>query len=135
MAAPNIDFQVATIADVPGMSKGAKRRRQSKKTPKGGKRGNPGHFHGSRAVMLDSFQPEFKLLKGKPLAAQTAFWERVYGSYWAVYLWYVPLDVEPEDFVGFEPPLDTPEALEEKKKVIEQTQQVRGRSYNSHFIC
>ncbi len=130
MAALNVDFEVAELPAVPGMSKGAKKHRQSKKPLKGGKRGNPGHFHGTREVFLDNYQPEFKILRGKPHAIQAAFWARIFGSYWAAYGWWIPIDVEPEDYVGEEPLLDTEEAVEEKKNIIELTQSVRAQIFS-----
>ncbi|KAI9069585.1 hypothetical protein FKP32DRAFT_1671251 [Trametes sanguinea] len=118
-----MDFDVIdTLQPLYTTSKAAVARRKSKRKPKGGKAGNQGVFHGARLDFLGSHLQAFIRLKGTARSQQKAFWQNLYGLYWAKFPWYVPLDKEPEDGDWSEPDLDLQENHELKSKTIELTQ-------------
>jgi hypothetical protein len=65
----------------------------AKPAPK--KRGNPGSFHGQRAIFLESWIEKYTECSRKKTTA--ALWHRMFPQYWANFNWRSPLT---EDFVG-----------------------------------
>ena len=106
-------------------STAAKARRKNKKEGEAGKRGNKGHFHGSRAAFISEYFPEFVVAKAAGRGAQKHFWDTFYGAWWRKFHWTLALTQDPdEDAVALAEPELTAEVLARKAEVIEQTQKV-----------
>ncbi|KAL1939361.1 hypothetical protein VTO73DRAFT_9917, partial [Trametes versicolor] len=111
-----------SLAPIYGSSKKTRQRRRAKREKKGGKSGNPGLFHGSRAIFLQSHLPTFVLLKNANRKAQNDFWNQIFADYWRNWPWHLPLDQEPEDCDWSVPNTELPDVLAAKGQVIKQTQ-------------
>ncbi len=113
-----------SLAPIYGSSKKTRQRRRAKREKKGGKSGNPGLFHGSRAIFLQSHLSTFVLLKNANRKAQNDFWNQIFADYWRNWPWHLPLDQEPEDCDWPVPNTELPDVLAAKGQVIKQTQKV-----------
>ena len=118
-------------------SQAAKDRRKAKRVKKGGKPGNPGHFHGERAEFIEGIFPEFHTLKGQPRDVHKAFWLLVFARYWAIFHWLLPLNQDPPPrdpeadpaITGVRaasPPIEDEAVLRDKEYIIDITQKVRS---------
>ena len=111
-------------------SAAAKARRKSKLGEGGasnGKRGNKGHFHGSRAAFIAEYFPEFVVAKAAGRGAQKKFWDAFYGAWWQQFHWKLPLNQEPGEETTPtlpQPEDETEEELAEKSVVVDLTQKV-----------
>ena len=107
-------------------SAAAKARRKNKQEGEVGKRGNKGHFHGSRAAFIAEYFPEFVVAKAAGRGAQKHFWDTFYGAWWRKFPWTLALNQDPdENAVAPAEPEQTEEVLARKAEVIELTQKVR----------
>ena len=81
-------------------SAAAKARRKSKQGQggaSGGKRGNQGHFHGTREAFIAEYFPEFVVAKAAGRGAQKKFWDSFYGAWWEKFHWTLPLTEDPKE--------------------------------------
>jgi hypothetical protein len=102
------------------------------------KRGNPGNFHGQRAVFLESWIDKYTECSRKKTTS--ALWDRVFPQYWANFNWHSPLT---QDIAGpitvdtsdnwVAPELDkemlTPEEEAQKAATVAGTQQVSNVAF------
>lgn len=116
-------FQVDVEPRTKKASKSARKRRSQKKAGEADKPGNPGHFHGARAALLDEY---FAIMppKGTPRPTQKAFWTVVNAAYWQRFPWFYELDEEPSVVSRDAPDEEDDAVLQNKGKVIELTQKV-----------
>ena len=98
------------------------RRKRSWASSNGGRRGNPGNFHGARLKFLNEQFPHYRIARQKK--DFKAFWARIYSMYWDQFPWWLPMDTNPstENLVAPDPMTD--ELMEKKKDVIQKTNKV-----------
>ena len=105
-------------------STAAKLRHRKGQESGGSKRGNKGHFHGARAAFIAEQFPEFLIAQMGGRTPQKKFWDVFYACWWKKFHWRLPYGEDPTEDASY-PDTDDDE-LEEKGKVVQETQLVSG---------
>ena len=73
------------------------------------------------------------MLKGASRKDQDKFFTRFFGLYWQQFQWDLPIDRDPYPDLP-PPPAETPEVLERKGQIVEETQKVSSLKLRNN-VC
>ena len=98
------------------------RRKRSRASSTGGRRGNQGKFHGARLKFLNDQFTDYRAARKKK--DFKTFWTRLFSMYWDQFPWWLPSDADPSPENLVAPDIMTDELMAKKQDVIQKTNKV-----------